>query len=1205
MECDIEVGLDFNKIVKHHQLKSTRLNSGCLITLPAPTGSGKTFGMVEYITNEILRDKKFRSFVVTTQIRTIPENEFFEKITKSYETKHGPFRSDIERDHFFYQKVAVLRSLPDTINCLINAKLPEIQNAGMTRELQHQFDVLKAEYQRYRRMGDRDSYESLKVPYWQFKQVLLRCLMQALKLESPLNDEGKSDIERYIEKGRTELARFLNQYFPEINLRRHQLVLLTWSKFISSHQSFYDRGVIRISSTQCLGHALVVLDEIDAMKPILTAKIIDDAFKTIIDFLPVFSEISRGVNQTQKNRSEYIMSVLRQEQRFSQLKRQVNYLADKYKLEQDYKTIGKMKTNFIFNLDQLTLTSRDKYWSQPDKPGKKVDLINKPPKKTDLHFYEMLKQMNRFLNQFIRTMTIWAEDYREKVNQHRGSLDNQLTIENALLTISDSLGLSNETRQLIIKLYQQHGNLKQVKTDLFPLNDQKSGRYLQRHGLQLVALTDSEAHLNRTAINAVSIRETPEKFLLRLANRGVVLGMSATVDINTVISNFDFNFLREQLGDRLINGLAALSVKQQDELNVGKRCIQAGVKVNLIDVRPQSGLVQIEHVITQLLEKRLVNLSDDPDKKAKLTSLDDRVQRLMLDVQEYCEKLEQNSNDKRHKFIQRRYIELFDSFICFLANIDMPTCLGLQTILPKMATETAKIEMSFDDVQFVFDQLALILCSPQEKVPQLKMIAKKLSSSSVDQQIQDALRLPETEQTRVYLLSAYRTLGVSQNLQHKIGKLETGKVINVAPASTSVLDKRHLMVDLAGIYLGQITHNFTQIPKVVSMDNVKEWTLGYLELMELVDSGEISLLEAKKYAMKQSMGIPAKQFRHTPSNVGTHTSVVLQALGRLDRSFNRLPELTVMLGTDVLDYFNVSKKSDYQLGPLAQAMRQTQQAKKMIVMTDQSIQRERWVNRTLETQNAVAKMVTKLRTSQRNADRYQYFREVLLKYPTMTFKQYHKSELYPEFAYLDRQDTTYKVQRNKESFSFSADDRGNETVAEITAGLPTILKYPGMSDYFKINNWATAWEKQEFIMNPVQFDNYLGILGEVAGKYILEKEWPVKLKKLTLKNNEWFDFKIGDDVFVDFKLWHYPHQSLAAAERRHVMEKLAQIETNQSKKLRVVIINVLQPATVPPFVPKTIVNNQIMEVPYLLDQDGKFALTANQKKTVGEFLFGK
>lgn len=1203
-------GLNFEKMINDASNVASE-KRGALLLVASPPGSGKTFGMIDYISSELIQSKKFRSFFVTPQNKNLHDTDFFKTIIEKYEVNHGVFDSEESKKRYIYQHVAVLRSLSDSIRELVEDGLPaelekifQVNKAFMVLQKQYYQNIEIAKLMQEKNSSS--GYQSLKQAYLSFKDALLLVLVQKLNLIPPLDNSDKERIAKYVASTPNRTTDFLNHHFPTINLSRRQLIILNFSKFITSYQNFYSHSSVPISSPQCLGKALIVLDEVDEMKQILLDKIINDSLKIPFDFLAFFKKINGAVTGPQKNHPEQIMAILRKEKRFSILKKRVISLAEKYELGLEYKTDGeKNKTNFIFNLDSITLTNNDHWWSKKDQQERQVFLTKKQPQDDDLKFYSMLREVNKFIFYFISIVGIWSSIYQEKINKRRKDSDNQLSFENAMRTICGSLGFDQTDQMKIIAWYQQ--NLAISTYGLKQITNVNSGQYLQKHGLQLISFTDGDMNLQRTVINIASVKATPEKFLLKLVDHRIVVGLSATVNIETVISNFDIEFLREQLGEQLIDGLKNLPQKVRDEFDVSKRCRERGVTVNVIKVQSEVSIRESTSRMQQLISRHMSILKITKDHNEQLRLLEDTVDQLMKDVQARYQ-----TDINQYTYYQTRYLELFDSFICFLSKSGMTTCLGLQSILPKSEAETDSIQMSQKKIDDIFDQLAGLICPNEKVIPKIIMIGKKLTSATVEDQVKTALSLPAEYDTRVYLLSAYKTLGVSQNLQHTIGSLENEKVINIAPSYVDSNDSRRLMVDIAGIYLGRVTQVFTQLPRKASSDTAAQWVRCYYEMASLVDSGEVSLIEVKRYSQRRSLEVPSKQFRTTTGFVGAHTRIIIQALGRLNRSFNKLPEITVMLGADILDNFNVSMMDDYQLGPVAQAMRTLQRQEKDKIITPEIIRLERWTNRTDETRDAVEKMVAGLWSTLKDQDadhlvtRFERYRETLLKQPTISFKQYHAKETWPEFAYLDYAATSYHVTRESEKYLFSMDGKGNEEISSVASGLPAVLKYPGMREYFIKNQWAVSWNSNEYVVNPVQFDNYKGILGEVAGKYIVEKIWSKKLRKLPLKIYELFDFKIDENVFVDFKNWHAPHQIDVVVERKQVISKLNEVKTRiENNDCRVIIINIIKPQMDQMFVPTTFANGCVMEVPFLIDQSGKIALSEQQLRLVGDFLNGK
>ncbi|WP_395320728.1 hypothetical protein [Levilactobacillus parabrevis] len=1204
------MGLNFSEILKPAYDMVTMDQPGALVTVSAPTGSGKTFGIINYLCKRVVENRKFRAYFVATKKNNLHPEMFGKRLLAEYVKENGNFESTEARRQYLHRTLAVLRSLEETIAIVLNHQndIPvSLQSDGLSRVVER----LETYYQRFRNQPDQvlrgeriKDYQNMAQAFTEFKGALIERVAAELGLNMPLNQGDRVCFCNYVAADKTPAAHYLNQYFPEINLDQHQLVLLTWAKFTRSYQSFFSSKSITISRDEELGDSLIVLDEIDEMKRILSDQIIDDSLRLPIDFLALFREIHAATNNLQKSRPADIMAILRQKQRFSKLKQRVDYLDQKYKLTEDYKTINSAtKTNFIFNLSSLTITSSHAWWSRDNPEEKKVVLTQLKPQTDDLHFYEMVRQIGLFLETFTELMGKWAELYQSQVNGQRDDLENQLQLESALRTVCDTLWLSQDAKNIIVAMFQRLGGYRRKAYELKFEN--YYGRHLQRYGLQLVSLTDSDDHLNRTQVEIGTVQTTPEKFLLRLVKRGVVLGMSATVNVETVLSNFDFNFLREPLGERLLDGLENLPDAVKESFDVSRRYRENGGTVKVLETTSQAATSEGGHCMRDLVQTRLQELKLTPEQDENLKKLDQFVKQTMIQVHQHFQR---KDNPKEYQYIQLRYLELFDSFICFLGNEKLPTFLGLQSVLPKEDDDFRHLVMDREFIEQVWEKLVAILCSAERSRPQLRMIAKKLSSQhlAVENQVAKALDLPAVKETRVYLLSSYATLGVGQNLQYRVGTLERSQVIDIAPKAVVEGDERRQMVDIAGIYLGRVTQIFTQIPDQAKLSNRKEWITGYYELAGLVDNGEINLAQVAKYARKQSNGQPVRQFRETISYVGAHTRVVLQAVGRLDRAFNKVPETMVLLGSKVIDYFNVTMMQDYQLGPVAQAIRNHQLQKKHVVLTSAHIRRIRFRNQTQETQDAVLQMVGQLQISADAAGHFQTFRETLLKYPTMTAHQYDSRQNRAEFSYLDMQSVSYRAQREGDEFTFPSDGQGNVEISAEAAGLTIIAKNPDLRKIFEANQWPLFWTVLDYILNPVQFDSYRGILGEECGKFLIEKYWSTQLAGLTHSNYELFDFQTANHVLIDIKNWRQPHQREVIAERQHVMDKLDEISrrTGQSD-WRVLMVNLIAPAGSQNFIQQELVNGRVMEAPFLLDRDGKFALTMAEQRKVGEFLNGR
>lgn len=102
--------------------------------------------------------------------------------------------------------------------------------------------------------------------------------------------------------------------------------------------------------------------------------------------------------------------------------------------------------------------------------------------------------------------------------------------------------------------------------------------------------------------------------------------------------------------------------------------------------------------------------------------------------------------------------------------------------------------------------------------------------------------------------------------------------------------------------------------------------------------------------------------------------------------------------------------------------------------------------------------------------------------------------------------------------------------------------------------YVTSFKMLPRILNPVMFRNiYKGALGEVAGRFIIENELGIKLIDITEPEKfEKFDFRLNEEVYVDFKNWDESMQVDRENELKKIRQKMRMVGAK-----RVYIINIV------------------------------------------------
>ena len=251
-----------------------------------------------------------------------------------------------------------------------------------------------------------------------------------------------------------------------------------------------------------------------------------------------------------------------------------------------------------------------------------------------------------------------------------------------------------------------------------------------------------------------------------------------------------------------------------------------------------------------------------------------------------------------------------------------------------------------------------------------------------------------------------------------------------------------------------------------------------------------------------------------------------------------------------------------------------------------------------------------LQTSKSWAQIYHDTRWFYVRHPTVSDKDLKSSQVFQQrddefgLQYLlnEHLDVSYEVKPiNHKRGQFDFNGTGMEVSAE-AAGLVAMCRYPGLKEALESLDIPTKWEPNERILNPAQFYNYRGLLGEVSGQFIFQNEWSLKLEDFFKPENyELFDFQWEGKVALDFKNWRDAPDVDTKAERQKVEAKLAKLQANTQRKWRVVIINILASNQIQPVMT---VDGKILEISGLIDHQGKFLLTPEQKLNVWRFLNG-
>ena len=233
-----------------------------------------------------------------------------------------------------------------------------------------------------------------------------------------------------------------------------------------------------------------------------------------------------------------------------------------------------------------------------------------------------------------------------------------------------------------------------------------------------------------------------------------------------------------------------------------------------------------------------------------------------------------------------------------------------------------------------------------------------------------------------------------------------------------------------------------------------------------------------------------------------------------------------------------------------------------------------------------------LRSSCEKKKEWIKIRDLVLKNPTYSGEIKDIDKFYYDFKFpLNRYSYIIEGKSIKDiNFDIRVDYK---QVSASAAELERFMDIKCVEKHFKDKGYATYFKKNNKIMLPSLFKQiYLGALGEVAGKSILENYLNINLEDVEdYALYELFDYKLGN-IYIDFKHWE-----TFITDNEEQVKKITR-KLNRVKGSKAIIINIIKRAN---FKSCNInLPENIIQVPWIVDYENK--VDYSQIMNIKEFL---
>lgn len=1128
--------------MKDYLLKTMQNHKPGLYLCELPTGNGKTYNcaraMKEYA-DQINDDTKI--IYLTTLNKNLPEAE----LKAAYGNEE-----DYERN-----VLRIRSNFDEVVEKITEIEIPDAMKSETYKKLINKVVSYKKQLTNKARDKDyvKNLEDSIKDLDYIFRKEINKLLTDKFESRQSRKEGIKNDHD----------YQWISKLYPAVFTEDYKILLMSVSKFLKRNSILIDKSYEFINSDM-IKDAIIIIDEFDATKETIQNSIIEEVLRVKEDYIALFNHLVNNLNVD--NLSSEMLKAAKECASDNKIDSLINKGKDIYtryrlnlsiKISNDninkkqYFLFNDASFHTIFNSNEFYL--RGKYDSEENRTkiffeDKKTFYNNK---ESYIVIYTMLREINEFIMQMQRFIFAWGKKYAEIVNNSKEPKEDKMDDETGIINVLDILKLKGKDAEFMLN--EKCRSLKKGKSKRFDMPD------FYQKGMSYYAFEDNIKHNDHTIINYIKVYDTPEKILLCLSQNATIFGISASAEFNTVVGNYDLEYLKKELKDDFHSTPEYLKEKVAKELQARWKAYEEG-KISIhSEVMNNNSAIEIEEYCNEFTSEGVA----------------DAFIRKTYSIEEYA---------------RLRYCNIFKAMCKFKQNDNIKSMLYLGMALAK--DNDAKMDTT------LFKELFDLAGKDTGKDNSVIYFLRGDDFDEDKVEIQKLL----AEGKKIFVMSAYQTIGAGQNLQYEVP--ENLDVVYLGEYDEN--DNRYLNKDFDALYLGDITHL-----TVNTSNNAKMTEDALVKLLfqieELYANDEISYEEKDEMikiafcAYRGDKNQMNKLYSLKSVNMQANRTL-LQAVGRMCRTFVKSKDIYLFVESKLLNKLYIDELNKRILPP---------EMKSIIALYENTIINkcsEKECNYLYKAEHISTDSLNYIRRvlsqgwTQESINLWNDLRDVVLKYPTASSDVWESNDVINNFyitsgekinqylfsQYADFSNVVIQFSVDEEKFKKSNKPKikGNSDeviiyrMNEKESRLPVILKYEGMKEYFENKGYAKSFEKNDYLMNPVLFNNiYKGALGEVAGKFILEQELGIELLPIEEPEYfEFFDYKLCEGVYVDFKNWKYTYNVDKETIRKDISKKM-----NAINAIRVYVINVVGSDG---FVASETNDGKLIEIPRLIDENG-------------------
>lgn len=1080
--------------------------SNGLLLVDMPTGTGKTYSVIEYMRDAITKYGEERKyFFITTEKKNLPIEQ-----AKEIFDKEG--KLDIFKEKFLF----VDSNLDSVINGWQEAlpKIPDsIKERGEYIELANEMKWIK-ETANKKNGNNSTLLDKMKQRVREQVEPDFRGMIYRL-----LKKQFRNAKERLNAIKNNPKWSWIAILYPVVFIKERQIVFMSVDKFLSRITTLIEPSELLYNSSM-LDNSIIFIDEIDESKETILANIVNNGLRDKINYIELFNNIySRLRTHTFPAKLTTVcQSQLEKDVPADWLEGTIQQITDKaekiykkYSLEYSFKTdktIDDSINNFLFQDYRYMSISDDNSphialnTDKEQKENKIKFTDKKVENKTSIP--AMLGEIYAFIEYFKAIAWSLATNYQQCKNEIKDIEEDKYSLESAVRSVLEQFEIKSEyinclTSQILMNSAKYRHRIPDRKFDL---------SFYQK-GFRYYVFEDNPNYDMESKIMMCAFDMTPEKLLLHICEKAKVVGISATATLNTAIGNYDLRYLKLHLQDKYY----VLSKEERVRLSENfKKSVKGYDKVN---------------IHTEIVEGEKY----DFEVWRKVFDSDAEIKHIM-------DMLDRDLADEETDYYHQRYFRIAFVFKQFLLHEDIKSFLCLLTKHPKR--EDAKLDRNILDEIFEL----IVQTSHQDFDVQKQVV--QLDGERYEEKKKDiSARLAAGE--KLFVLSVYRTLGAGQNLQYPIPEDMQEGLVKI---NDRVAGKEK---DFDGIYLDKPTNILINPNSDLDMRQLVKYIF---QLEMLLEFGELApddtlyyIREAFRRLVSQKGGKAFGKIYDAQSVSGVVTRIIIQAIGRICRTNMKSKNIYIYADSklaNVID-FNVVKWQDlnYEFVSLLEKLRDYQGDREKVIVDLE----KRETYRANRVKDYIYKMMPNKYYDEQwtssSMEKWKDLRNMVLTHPTAS-SEFASNNVIVNNFYTRLGNKAAKLyysetgDYNEIQVFFDKMGQRLKCVSGQDAKLDMLMRIDFVRQSFEEQGFATQYQPNDYIMSPVLHNNiYKGALGEVAGKIIFDKCIGVQLEEIDDNDIfEFFDYRVAhSDIYVDFKNWHASSKFSAKQQIKHISDK--------------------------------------------------------------------